>query len=320
MILERIFRPKSALDWLISTALLPISWIYAFGWTAYISIYALGIRKRKKFQIPIIGVGNLEVGGTGKTPIVIEIARLIIDQGQKVAISVNGYGSPARLDTQIAPLGSLEASEFGDETCLIRNALPEAGIIVGRNRVAAAELAEKNGFDVLILDDGFQHLPLARKVDLLVTDSTTKNRRCLPAGPMREPNWGANRADATLSYCGESDFPLSRKYSHFMQIATSEKFPISWIQNKEVSAMCGIGQPRQFFAALESLGAVISKKISVADHSAYIEVPTDGNWIVTEKDATKIEKNRKNIYVLAMEAKFEDEEKFRRWLEKNLLP
>lgn len=317
--MERIFRPKTTFDWLISSALLPISWIYAFGWSVYYATYALGIKKRRMFQIPIVGVGNLEVGGTGKTPITIEISKWLIKTGRRVAVSANGYGSNAQNKTQLAPEGALDVSMFGDEACLIRNAVPDAGLIVGRRRAIAAEIAESNGFEVLVLDDGYQHLPLGRKVDLLITDSTAVNRRCLPSGPMREPKWGARRATATISYSGDADFIAIKKYSHFRNISTDEFRPLDWICGQEVSASCGIGQPEQFFDALNQMGAKLSNKVILSDHSSEVKIPDEGTWIITEKDAIKVNSKNKQIYALVMEANFEKEEEFQQWLEKNLL-
>ncbi len=318
--MERIFRPNSPIDWIFSTILLPFSWLYAGGWTIYFLIYKLGLKKRKQFKIPIVCVGNLEVGGTGKTPVAIEVARILMKTGKKVAVSVNGYGSPARNKSELISNPNFNVSDYGDEAGVISNQLPEVGLIVGKNRVNAAELAEKKGYEVLVLDDGFQHLPLARNVDLLLVNPKFQNKRCLPAGPMREPKWAINRATATLCYsCSEAKFSISRKYLGFENIFSKEVENLEWIQGKKVSAVCGIGQPTQFFEAIARLGAILETKIAKPDHAASIDIPDTGTWIVTEKDKDKTRTKNTSVYVLKMKAEFDNEEEFTDWLTKKLL-
>ncbi len=325
MVLQRVWELRTPTDRALSAALLPVSYLYALGWLTYSSVYALGLKKRFSPSIPVIGVGNLEVGGLGKTPCAIAIARLFEREGVRVGVSASGYGSPAAQAAQLAPAGPLSPREWGDEPSLIRSKLPDLPLIVGRRRVLAAQIAEKEGLGALVLDDGFQHLPLGRVADLLLWDPDGPNRRCLPAGPMREPTLGAKRATAVL--IGDDGDPpydmaafrLRRVFTGLVSL-TGEQLPVEWLAGRELRALCAIGRPRAFFETLRKLGARLVDEVALADHDPLDrDLPPGAPWIVTEKDAVKLRGRapaNPEIYALQMDIEFTEEEKLAEWLRK----
>lgn len=291
------------------------------GWLAYSGVYLAGLKRRKKFPISVVGVGNLEVGGLGKTPVSIEIARLLRSAGLQVAISASGYGSPASRAATLTPPGELDPALWGDEPALIRSKLPDVPLIVGRRRVLAAEIAVRERFDALVLDDGFQHLPLGRDVDFLLYDPIAVNRRCLPSGPMREPMIGAKRANAVLigSEHGESvfglpDFRFRRRFTGLVS-HSGERVPLDWLLGRSVHAVCAIARPSRFFETLEELGAILVSKTSFGDHDALNrELPSGAPVVVTEKDAVKLRKSNMPFYALEMDVEFDNKEAVESWL------
>jgi tetraacyldisaccharide 4'-kinase len=324
VLLRRIQYPETAGDWMLSTALLPLSWLYCAGWGAYASVYLLGLKRRRKFAVPILGIGNLEVGGTGKTPVTIAVAKLL-SEGRKIAVSASAHGSPSSHDARLVRADdAMNAREHGDEPCLLRKQLPGVDLILGRNRVLAAQIAEGEEYDLLILDDGFQHLPLARTLDTVLWNGDTKNRRLLPAGPFREPASGIRRASGAFSESGDAPekktFGFSREYVGLRPICGKEIVPVSFLNGKSVNAACAIARPQAFLGALRDFGAVISRTELLPDHSEFDAVnwSNDAPWIVTAKDAVKLGGNEAVIYVLEMRVQFCDEEEVRRWLETKL--
>ncbi len=319
---SRVWNPETTSDWAISTALLPLSWLYGLGWRSYAAVYQLGLKRRRSFQIPILGIGNLEVGGTGKTPIAIAAARLF--PGRRIGISSSAYGSPSSKGASFAPL-EMAPRVHGDEACVIRSKLPDVTLILGRDRVAAAELAESVKMDLLILDDGFQHLPLARTSDMVIWNPDAKNRRLLPAGPFREPRSGVHRADGMFVSNERVDdkpsFAFRRVFTDVKNTATGERFPTNWLSGQTISAACAIAKPDDFFRQLESLGANIDRRIALPDHSslANFKWNSEALWVVTEKDAVKISPAA-NIYALEMDVEFCEQEALTDWLNRKLFP
>jgi tetraacyldisaccharide 4'-kinase len=176
--------------------------LYALGWRAYAGVYALGLKRRTEMPVPVIGVGSLWAGGVGKTPVTIAVARLLQESGVRVAVLTHGYGgSRYRTGALIDPLQHPDPAEVGDEAAELRLALPDVPIAVGKWRVQMAQAAiARWSPDALVLDDGFQHLPLARALDLVLlpAESPLGNGFCLPAGPLREPPEGVRRAGGVV--------------------------------------------------------------------------------------------------------------------------
>jgi tetraacyldisaccharide-1-P 4'-kinase len=179
-----------------------LAWLYTLGWRAYTGVYRLGLKRRVRMPVPVIGVGSLWAGGVGKTPVTIAVARLLQEAGVRVAVLTHGYGgSRYHTGALVDPLQHPDPAEVGDEAAELRLALPDVPIAVGKWRVRMAQAAMARWSpDALVLDDGFQHLPLARTLDLVLlpAESPLGNGYCLPAGPLREPPDGLQRASGVV--------------------------------------------------------------------------------------------------------------------------
>ena len=148
-------------------------------------MFSAGIRKPYASSLPSVCVGNLTVGGTGKTPLTVYLQGLLTGLGHKIVLSVSGYGSAHFRSPAMAPPGPLDPFEWGDEAALLRWKLPSVPIVVGKKRAIAAKLAEVScPGHVMLMDDGFQHLEFVPSLSV-VLDPPRPNTFCLPAGPYR---------------------------------------------------------------------------------------------------------------------------------------
>ena len=276
----------------IRTLLTPASWLYALGWSGYRALYDLGIKQPKSPHAPVLVVGNLTVGGSGKTPLTVYVAQEIVALGRTVVISASGYGGPHSEGATLAPDGPLDPSVWGDEPALLRLLLPGVPLIVGRARVHAAELMSRLHSDgVLLLDDGFQHLPLAKTASIVI-DPPSKNHACLPAGPYREPHGNLKRADIVV---GEgSAFRLESIPLGFESLSALGSGPFEGIGDREADVLCAIGRPEVFIESLRGQGVRIRRTFTLPDHSGFDAL----DWtalkdpiIVTAKDGVKLLKN-----------------------------
>ncbi len=296
----------------LRAVLTPLSWLYAAGWRAYLALYRLGLKRAAEPHRPVVCVGNLVAGGGGKTPVVIHIAHVLRGMGREVVVGCSGYGGPKERGANLAPDGPLLASEWGDESALLRERLPDVPLIVGRARVHAAELCEQHHpRAVLLMDDGFQHLPLLKHLSIVLAPRGA-NRRCLPAGPLREP----------LSSLGRADLALPGKF----EVVDD---PVQGGDLKgPISAMCAIGDPRRFFDALREAGSFPDPCVALPDHDPLTEgnllerVPSDRPVAVTAKDWVKLRErpdaDRRKWIVVRHAVHIEPAEAFQTWLSDRL--
>lgn len=266
----------------------PASWLYAFGWQVYLAAYRLGIKRAKAPHRPIICIGNLVAGGSGKSPVTIHVAKVLIDLGMEVVIGCSGYGSPKEEAATLAPDGPLSAVEWGDEPAMIRWFLPSIPIVVGRRRVLAASLVhEQYPKSVLLMDDGFQHLPLEKQLTIILDDPTPANSRCLPAGPYREPRGNRKRADAVVP----GEMSIQRKSLRIQTVDGESSVPTQY------GVLCALGEPARFLKSLaeefpNSLPNVPTKTLK--DHDPLTApnlwdfLPSDLPIVVTAKDWVKL--------------------------------
>ncbi len=315
---EQVWYGDRAADKVVRYGLWPLSLLYAAGWTAYRAVYDLGLKRAAHPYRPILCVGNLTVGGSGKTPTVIFLCDELRALGVDVVVSCSGYGSPASESARRVPAGPLSAEEWGDEATVLRELRPEVGLIVGRRRVRAAEIMTEAGRrrTVLLMDDGFQHLPLAKDAAILLDPAST-NSFCLPAGPYREPLRNLRRADVVVGPKGR--FRIESEISGFTRLDGSESVKyLEW----PGSALCAIGRPQQFFDALRSHGFPVLETRTRPDHDSLSESGLLAGLpepiVVTAKDAVKLrlrsDVSDAQIWVAEHRITIEPIDEFRAWL------
>jgi tetraacyldisaccharide 4'-kinase len=266
--------------------------------------YRLGYAPPVKLAVPVVVVGNLNVGGTGKTPLVIEIVRALRGRGWSPGVVSGGYGGNALQPMLVEP--SDDPALCGDEPLLIR-CVADVPVAVGRDRIGAARrlLAAHPDCDVLLADDGLQHRRLARDVEIVVINSTgVGNGWLLPAGPLRDPPERLRGADAVVLH---GSVPPLRIYSPFFRLRTSiheatcmaapaRQLPLQEMAREQherslrLLALCAIGQPERFFALLRDFGLEF-EPIALPDHdridASLLPAGRYDRILVTEKDAVK---------------------------------
>lgn len=243
-------------------------------------LYARGWRKPRPAPLPVVSVGNLSLGGSGKTPVVIALAAAAMERGWKPAVVSRGYkGRWERHGGIVSDGTAVLASwrEAGDEPALIARRLPGTGVFVGRDRLASCRRASLGGFDLAILDDGFQHLRLARDLDIVL-------HRPGRNGYLREGFGALRRADLVLCPADpgpEGPFfppgasPRLGAFSFRIQpesvvdLGSGRPAGLESLRGKRAVAFCGIARPERFFNLLEELGLDIAVRISFPDHFSY---------------------------------------------------
>ncbi len=250
-------------------------------------LYDRGILRQVRLPCPVVSVGNLTVGGTGKTPAVILIAALLRDGGRRPAVLSRGYGGTARAPVNTVSDGRrvlMEWREAGDEPLLIAAALPDVPVLTGAERVRTGRAAiERYGADVLILDDAFQHRALRRDLDILMLDAAHPfgNGFLLPRGPLREPPGALGRShliigtgdpQASASLPGPPSLASFRgvhEPREIVEAATGRSVPLAALKGKRVCAFAGIGRPEAFRSSLAELGAELVGFRAFPDHHPY---------------------------------------------------
>ncbi|UHD18962.1 tetraacyldisaccharide 4'-kinase [Thiocapsa bogorovii] len=282
--------------------LAPLSWLYCSVVQLRRLAYRKGWLASRRLSVPVVVVGNLTVGGTGKTPAVLKLADLLRARGWRPGIITRGYkgrggGGGAAVPRLVPPDG--EPGEFGDEPVLLarRSGCP---VVAGPDRVAAGALALSRGdVDILLADDGLQHYRLARDIEVAVVDGARGlgNGRCLPAGPLREPRARLGRVDLVLTNgSGPGD---DRDGGYRMRLVPGAAVnlrdpavskPIADFVGRSIFAIAAIGNPERFFATLRGLGLEVEGR-AYPDHYPFappdlLDWPT-GPVLMTEKDAVK---------------------------------
>jgi len=268
--------------------------LYGLGVRARNALYDRGTLRARRLRGPVVSVGNLSVGGSGKTPFVLLLGELLTARGIKFDILSRGYGRRTRGVRLVDPAGS--SQDFGDEPLLIARRLG-VPVVVGEDRYEAGQFAEnKFGPQMHLLDDGFQHRALARDFDIVLVTPEDARDRLLPAGRLREPLSALSRADAVVLTSGASPgaFPLKGK---LVWRARRGILPKN-VPNRPI-VFCGIARPKNFLLQLRMAGIEPVAEAFYRDHHAYTERDIQdllqlreqseaGGFVTTEKDAINL--------------------------------
>jgi tetraacyldisaccharide 4'-kinase len=310
-----------------------------WGWLMKLrrEAYESGFLESKKASKPVVSVGNLTVGGNGKTPMCIFLAKALAERGFKPAILSRGYGrikAKGKPDPILVSLGQNKPLtnlwESGDEPYLMA-LKTDAAVVCAKKRALAAQEAVKYGSDILILDDGFQHLALYRDLDILMlrSDKPFGNNLIIPAGPLRE-NLDTHQRAQVLVALGKKLSPeaaaLSRgrplflahlKPIGFQRLSDQTLLPLDCLAGEKTAAFCGLAKPGSFFGSLYDLGLTPEAFISFPDHAPYgpkaierlTQLMTRNNarfLLTTSKDAVKLSPSLP-LPILSLETELEIE-------------
>lgn len=272
--------------------LLPLSALYCAVVAARRWSYRIGVKKPHRLNVPVIVVGNLTVGGTGKTPLVIWLARFLRAQGYHPGLIARGYGGKAAHWPQTVTADSNPA-QVGDEPVLLVRATG-CPMVVAPDRVAAARaLLAENDCNVIISDDGLQHYALGRDIEIAVIDGERRfgNGHCLPAGPLREPASRLSGVDLIVANGAAmaGEYALRVEADDAVNLVSGERHALEHFRAQPVHAIAGIGHPARFFNALRETGLSIETH-AFPDHHAYRPDDLafgDAALLMTEKDAVK---------------------------------
>ncbi len=284
--------------------------LYGFGVRFRLTLYLTGYRRSKRLNRFTISIGNITAGGTGKTPLVEYVARLLIHEGYRVSILTRGYGR-ARWASQVvlnAGEGPLpDVSSAGDEPLMLARHLHEAIIMVNRNRLAAGTWAEAHaGAEVHVLDDGFQHLALDRDMNFLVIDAEHPfdSGELLPLGRLREPLSEVGRASAVILTRTDQPFDQQGLEAGIRRLAKNHEIPIFYayhdlvalrsasdgkqqppqaFEGRLAAALCAIARPDLFVKDLEHFGIRIVRQVALRDHARFTADDLIGFFAETQR-------------------------------------
>jgi tetraacyldisaccharide 4'-kinase len=286
-----------------SLPLWPLALLYRLLIALRALAYRFGLLRVEHVDVPVIVVGNLTVGGTGKTPVAAWLARQLEARGRRVGVVLRGYGGSHRGAPRIVTPAD-DPRVTGDEA-LVHARRGVHTVVIGADRVAAARLASEQGAEVIVCDDGLQHVRLARDYEIAVVDGTRGlgNRWLLPAGPLREPARELESVHAVVvterGGEGHVDFSVRRpmllrarfELGDAVNLLTGERRPLAgFAKVSNLHAIAGIGHPDAFFRALAGRGLGVTTH-ALPDHAPLgadtLPFPADAIVLMTEKDAVK---------------------------------
>lgn len=339
---------------LVSALLLPLSLLNKIIQSTRVLLYHCCLLKSRRLEAEVISIGNLSMGGSGKTPTAAFVAEILLEKGRKPAILSRGYGGKRSKESSLVVSDGkniLTTWEFaGDEPFLLAKNLKGVPIIVGKDRFSSGRMAlDRFQCDSLILDDGFQHLRLERERNLCLIDCAARNifdERLFPSGRLREPVAQLKRADAFLLAHWE-ETSRNKKLAERLEtmyrknIFRANHAPSSWLdtdtgkeqsleeaKGKKILAFCGIANPVSFLNGLEAIGSSPASFLTYPDHYGYSQmdlrsIESKGQQIgadliaTTEKDWIKLEGRvefSKPLWVLRIKIKVLEDSPFRSFL------
>jgi tetraacyldisaccharide 4'-kinase len=293
--------------------LAPLAWIYRVLLYVHKS---LAMRRREGVSVPIVVVGNITVGGTGKTPIVIWLVERLREQGFAPGIVTRGYLGAGSADEPVQVFPHTSAAQAGDEAVLLARRL-KCPVVACRNRLLAARsLVENGAIDVIVSDDGLQHYSLRSDFDIVVVDGARGlgNGRLLPAGPLREPSVRLDSADLILvngpAWARPDALRFELSATDVVQLSDGSRLPLSAFAGRRVHAAAAIGNPERFFAMLRSAGCIVDAH-AWPDHAQIplekLNFADDAPVLITEKDAVKCPQAMPaGVWSVNVDVKFEE--------------
>ncbi|HET9179434.1 MAG TPA: tetraacyldisaccharide 4'-kinase [Terriglobia bacterium] len=313
----------------MNRSLLPLAGLYGAGARLRRRAFERGWLKSRRLSRPVISVGNLTVGGSGKTPLVVLISEILLRHGHKPAILTRGYRRERQ--AELVALGpqsqnGADARAVGDEPALLARALPQVSIIVCADRFRAGQFAEERfAVGVHILDDGFQHLSLSRDVDLVAIDATQNvlEDAVLPAGRLREPVGALSRADLIILTRTEIRDPAAiekqvrqvnasapifaceTRLHSLIEAPSGQAVEAENYRGRPVCAFCAIGNPAAFFADLRRWGFNPVAEVAFRDHHVYTQEDIRRiNLAASKKSATAFLTTEKDLMNLPVQLEF----------------
>ena len=284
-----------------------LSTIFGSGVAMRNALYDRGMLKVRRMARPVVSIGNISVGGSGKTPFVIALGELLKERGVAFDVLSRGYGRKSAQTAVVDPQGSPE--QFGDEPLLIARKLA-VPVVVGADRYQAGLFAEKKfGSKLHLLDDGFQHRRLHRDFDIVMVPAADLRDILLPVGRLREPPLSLHRADAVVmpAEASEEDVAIARKCMKLQEYLwrVRREFEVGQPAGKTV-AFCGIARPSQFLSQLKEANINVASTVIFSDHHHYSERDIErllktraesgaDSFVTTEKDEVNLGKLRERL-------------------------
>ena len=281
-------------DPFIGVVLMPLGFLFSDFVKFRKFLYRIGVFKKHTLPVPVIVVGNITVGGTGKTPLIIWLAELLKSEGFKPGIISRGYGGQAEVWPQWVDANST-AEQVGDEALLIAKQTGCPMAVSPLRADAAGLLLKKSDCDIILSDDGLQHYALNRNIEIAVIDGERRfgNSYCLPAGPLREPIERLQSVDFIVvngEKSEDNEFSMQISGNTAVNLLTGQHKPLQEFSATACHALAGIGNPDRFFKLLESAGFSCTTH-SFPDHYKFqpndISFPDSEPVLMTEKDAVK---------------------------------
>ncbi len=308
-LIDKIWYEKSLSAWLLSLPLRPLAWLFAFVSALRRSAYQHGWCKSSAPLVPVIIVGGLSAGGSGKTPLCAAILKELQRRGYKPGLLSRGYrAGSSRFPLRVSR--DSRAVDCGDEPLLLKQQT-DAEVVIDPKRERGAFYLASLGVNVIICDDGLQHYALERDGEIAVVDGVRMfgNKKLLPAGPLREGVWRLKKVDAVVINGAVAQIGFNTMVLHPSALLPLEPQSSQTVpKGSKVIALAGIGNPQRFYKTLEDFGFAIAEVLPVSDHGKLPlrrlqEAAARYPVIMTAKDAIKYtDKPVSNVFVLQVEA------------------
>jgi tetraacyldisaccharide 4'-kinase len=290
----------------------PLSQLYGLVIAVRRALYRMGWKSSTRLPVPVVVVGNVVAGGSGKTPVTIALVQGLQARGWSVGVLSRGYGRQTSDCREVLP--DSPASEVGDEPALIRRSCGVPVFVASRRAQAGAALLQRHPqTNVLVCDDGLQHLALARDLEICVFDDRgVGNGWLLPAGPLREP-W-PRAADVVLHTGDQPAWPglrARRSLASHAQRADGNLLPLADLADTPVLAVAGIAHPARFFDMLRAAGLRHLQELPMADHQDFeawsVPEGAPATWLCTEKDAVKLWRRHPQAWAVPLQVELDAE-------------